>query len=209
MQQKSERILELLQGGDTLKLARLKAIRITNEIHGFGNMMATPPSSSSASSSKTSQSSSLASYSSTSSTWNNVDGLGKYDLLKKDDINVLEHDSTDGREEEEKTGTLNVENDVEDLHGWDSGVCVEEKGPLIRVEGEGEMIEKNGKYDDNDNDDVKVYERPQGFLSGVRSRFVCVGPLRRNNGAKVDFKSFSDVGKVKEKRFERQFSLQI
>ncbi|XP_047337182.1 epsin-3-like [Impatiens glandulifera] len=37
MRNKSDRILELLQGGDALKQARLKALKITREIHGFGN----------------------------------------------------------------------------------------------------------------------------------------------------------------------------
>lgn len=205
MQKKSERILELLQGGDTLKQARLKAIRITNEIQGFGNMMASPPSSSSPSSSRTSQSSSLASYSTTTSTWNDIeDGLSKFDLSKKSGI--IEHYSKGGRGEEKASANLNAKKNFGESHIWDSCTRIfEEKGSLINCEEE----EEQEMDEDNDNDDNKDYERPHHFLSGARSRLVCVSPLGRNNSAKFEFKSLSDVHKVKEKKMERQFSLQI
>ncbi|XP_059650670.1 uncharacterized protein LOC132296486 [Cornus florida] len=66
MQKRSERILELLQGGEALKQARLKALKITKEIQGFGNPMFSPPFSPSSS---TSQASTLGSFSTSSSPW--------------------------------------------------------------------------------------------------------------------------------------------
>ncbi|XP_019180501.1 PREDICTED: epsin-3 [Ipomoea nil] len=67
MQRKSERILNLLQDDDALKQARLKAQRISGEIHGFGSSTSPAPSPSSSSSSSSSWSSSLGSNSTTSS----------------------------------------------------------------------------------------------------------------------------------------------
>ncbi|XP_068651405.1 uncharacterized protein [Aristolochia californica] len=44
MRKKSERILELLLHGRLLKEERLKALRLSNEIQGFGNLIISPPS---------------------------------------------------------------------------------------------------------------------------------------------------------------------
>lgn len=74
MQRKSERILSLLQEDDTLKQARLKAQRISSEIHGFGSSTTpSPPSSSSASS----WSSSFGSNSTTSSSFSDTEDPNK------------------------------------------------------------------------------------------------------------------------------------
>ncbi|XP_022761152.1 epsin-3 [Durio zibethinus] len=59
MQKRSDRVLELLEGGETLRLARLKALKITKEIQGFGSTTTSP---SSASSSDSSRASSFGSY---------------------------------------------------------------------------------------------------------------------------------------------------
>ncbi|KAF5736742.1 putative ENTH/VHS family protein [Tripterygium wilfordii] len=70
MEKRAENILELLRGGEPLKEARLKALKITREIQGFGNFTPSPNSSSSSSSSTSSEASrasSFGSYSSTSS----------------------------------------------------------------------------------------------------------------------------------------------
>ncbi|CBI23661.3 unnamed protein product, partial [Vitis vinifera] len=66
MQKKSEKIIDLLRGGETLKEARFKALKITKEIQGFGNYMASPSSSSSSGSSRTS---SFGSYSTSTHLW--------------------------------------------------------------------------------------------------------------------------------------------
>ncbi|XP_054796119.1 uncharacterized protein LOC129301587 [Prosopis cineraria] len=52
MQKISDQILKLLQGGPTLREARLKALKITNEIQGFGSSEYSPSASSSSSSSE-------------------------------------------------------------------------------------------------------------------------------------------------------------
>ncbi|XP_061370765.1 epsin-3 [Gastrolobium bilobum] len=70
MQKLSEQILKLLEGGEALREARLKALKITNEIQGFGSSLNSPSSSSSpcSSSSEASQGSSSFSSFSTRST---------------------------------------------------------------------------------------------------------------------------------------------
>ncbi|KAE8735971.1 COP1-interacting protein-related, putative isoform 1 [Hibiscus syriacus] len=50
MQKRSDKVLELLQGGETLRQSRLKALKTSKEITGFGNSASTSPSSSSDSS---------------------------------------------------------------------------------------------------------------------------------------------------------------
>ncbi|KAK8661563.1 hypothetical protein V6N13_091162 [Hibiscus sabdariffa] len=57
MQKRSDKILELFQGGDTLRQARLRALKTSKEIRGFGNSATTSPSSSSRSSSDSSRAS--------------------------------------------------------------------------------------------------------------------------------------------------------
>lgn len=64
MQKRSENIQKLLEGGETLREARLKALRLTNEIQGFGSTSS--PSSSSSSPSSSSEVSSFGSYSTSS-----------------------------------------------------------------------------------------------------------------------------------------------
>ncbi|XP_062165979.1 epsin-3 [Alnus glutinosa] len=55
MKKKSDEILRLLGGGEKLKEARLKALRVTKEIQGFGGSMTSSPSSSTPSSSSSDQ----------------------------------------------------------------------------------------------------------------------------------------------------------
>ncbi|XP_057958501.1 uncharacterized protein LOC131151264 [Malania oleifera] len=71
MQKKSERVLKLLVGGETLRNARLNSLKITKEIEGFGNLIVSP----SSSSSKKSKTLHFGSgpYSPSSSTYNEVD----------------------------------------------------------------------------------------------------------------------------------------
>ncbi|XP_039048761.1 epsin-3 [Hibiscus syriacus] len=57
MQKRSDNVLELLQGGESLRQARLKALKTSKEIKGFGNSATTSPSSSSSSSSDSSRAS--------------------------------------------------------------------------------------------------------------------------------------------------------
>ncbi|XP_039058390.1 epsin-3-like [Hibiscus syriacus] len=45
MQKRSDKVMELLQGGETLRQARLKALKTSKEIKGFGNSTTSPSSS--------------------------------------------------------------------------------------------------------------------------------------------------------------------
>uniref|UniRef100_A0A5B6YJ30 Putative epsin-2 n=1 Tax=Davidia involucrata TaxID=16924 RepID=A0A5B6YJ30_DAVIN len=186
MQKKSERILELLHGGETLRQARLKALRITKEIQGFGNSTVSP-SPSSSSSSDISQTSSFGSYSTTSSTWNKTgDQLNKHEqsLHTKE---AIENHSQMGIRDGKPTILPNNNNEnVEWLHHWDCPP-IEEKGSLL----------------DSEDDEE---EKPNGLISGICSKLVGLSPSKRN-GEKVAFRSFSDVGKVTRKKINRQFSI--
>ncbi|XP_065864494.1 probable serine/threonine-protein kinase PIX13 [Euphorbia lathyris] len=70
MQKRSENVVQLLNGGIALKEARLKALKITKGIQGFGNVVTSPTSTSpsSSDSSRSSVSSSFFSYSPSSTT---------------------------------------------------------------------------------------------------------------------------------------------
>ncbi|KAI3915657.1 hypothetical protein MKX01_015482 [Papaver californicum] len=70
MEKKSERVLKLLKGGEFLKSARLKALKISKEIKGFGNLMSSPQASTLSPSSSGTSRTSFGSYSLTSSVWN-------------------------------------------------------------------------------------------------------------------------------------------
>ncbi|XP_028070270.1 epsin-2 [Camellia sinensis] len=118
MRKLSERILNLLQGGETLKQARLKALKITKEIQGFGNLMVSPStsSSSSSSSSEMSGTSSFGSCSSSNKKFSNpmgnknIDGSHVWNCPPIEETGSL-LDSEDENEEKEKS------------HGFISGIC--------------------------------------------------------------------------------------
>ncbi|KAK9289087.1 hypothetical protein L1049_017558 [Liquidambar formosana] len=168
MQKKSERILRLLGGGETLKEARLKAIKVTKEIKGFGSPMSSP----SSSSSKISRTSSFGSYSTTSSPSNAVDELNKSSPTKASIENYSR------REIQDQKVSNSIETDFEGLRLWDC-TSIQESGSLLDPE-------------DKEN------EREDGFAGGSPSK--C-------HGEKSTFRSFSDVGRVMKKKFERQFSI--
>ncbi|OVA07490.1 Epsin domain [Macleaya cordata] len=178
MQKKSERVLRLLKGGEFLKGARLKALKISKEIQGFGNLTVSPVSSSSASSGA-SRTSSFGSYSTSSSVWNESDEPSKNNEQDKSSKPFMENYSQGGLPSEKPTTFSSVEGS----HLWDSPI--QESGSLLDPDEE-----------DEEKMDGKVLSRP--FVSNGSSSTCDVG--------KAVIRSFSDVGKEIKKKLYRQFS---
>ncbi|KAJ4968805.1 hypothetical protein NE237_015506 [Protea cynaroides] len=178
MQKKSEKLLNLLQGGEVLKEARYKALKVTKEIKGFGNLMDSPTSSSSPSSGY-SRNSSFGSYSTNTSTWNESNELSKNE---QHPVSGNLNDNYSHGEEKLCTSLTEGENN-EGLYLWDSPI--QESGSLLDSE-----EEKEGS---------------NSFLSGIRSRFGVSSPkYERSRGT---LRSFSDVGRAMKKKLDRQFSM--
>ncbi|WRX20910.1 ENTH domain - like 2 [Theobroma cacao] len=185
MQKRSDKVLELLGGGDTLREARLKALKITKEIQGFGSTTTSP--SSASSSSYSSRASSFGSY---SSTWNDISELDKFETQILPTKEPVQHYS-EGGIQEEKTPEFPSENEnFSRLHLWDCPP-IQEKGSLLESEGEED-------------------EKSDGFISGICSKLVGNSPSKRATGQKVALiRSISDAGKVTKNRFGRQYSLRL
>ncbi|XP_010265044.1 PREDICTED: epsin-3 [Nelumbo nucifera] len=182
MQKKSERILELLGGGEALKEARHKALKITKEIKGFGNSVFPPDQSSSTSSSRTS---SFGSHSSNSPRWYDLEELSPHEPLSPTK-NLGESSSEGSRLPSEKPTTFPGANeDAEGSHLWNSPV--EESGnSLLNPEKEAET---------------------DGVSGAVCSKFVGPSSPLNSDAKKVTLRSFSDVGKVVKKKIDRQLSI--
>ncbi|KAF5183708.1 Epsin-2 [Thalictrum thalictroides] len=190
MQKKSERILKLLSGGEFFKEARLKAIKVTREIKGFGNLAASPSSSSSTTPSSSSSSSfgaartSFGSYSTNSSTprWNDFHEFNQNDQCQhhKDLIDEL------SKEKSANTYSNVILENIENLHLWDCPM--KESGSLLDTQ--------EGK----DGEETKIKEAKYGYFDGIRSKLA-------NVSSPSKLKSLSDVGKVMKKKFDRQFSM--
>ncbi|GKV19075.1 hypothetical protein SLEP1_g29372 [Rubroshorea leprosula] len=130
MQKRSEKILDLLAGGETLRDARLKALKITKEIQGFGNSMLDSPSSSSFSSSPR-------------TTLNYPNESNKIDKLlseKKKTQIYLKGGTKDKEDGQNLSSSRNEE--LEGLSEWDDSTS-EETGSLLDPEG-GENEKSNG-----------------------------------------------------------------
>ncbi|KAM7488440.1 hypothetical protein LguiB_025924 [Lonicera macranthoides] len=153
MQKKSDRIIELLHREDALRQARLKALKVTREIQGFGNLIISPASSSSSSSS--SRSSQPSSFSSYSTTWSETDEANRSELspLTEESIECYTQVET---EEEKHVGYSNIEKNIEGTR--------DKSASLIEFEGE------------------DYGEKFWGVLSGIKSKFgggsTERGPLR-------------------------------
>lgn len=191
MQKKSNGILKLLGGGETFKAARLKALRITKEIQGFGgSISSTSPSSSTASSS--SEASRLSSFfspcSSASPIWNYENELSKPHELSLPAKDFSECYSEEGICDQERTAFKATDNNnVEGSHLWD---CpgIQETGFLL---------------DSREDED---YEKVGGFMNGICSKLAGTSPSTGKDG-KVGFRSASDAGRKTKKKFDRQHSL--
>lgn len=145
MQKLSDQILKLLQGGEALKEARLKALKITNEIQGFGSSMNSPTSSSPNSlfSEAASQaSSSFCSFSNTSSPVSFIDSNEQINKYTEEDYKNMVPPKN------------NNNNNVDKNHLWD-GLAGEEKNVLV----------------DSDDEDGEV-GKPRGFVSEICSKII-------------------------------------
>lgn len=194
MRKRSERVLELLKGGDILKQERLHALKITNQIQGFGNNALSPSSSSSSTPSSSRISNSSFGSFTTSSTWNEADEFSVIDVLKE---------------------KIPAKPKFEASHLWDPSAPIEEKDSLLNCEDEEEAEE--GLHSYHDNKDGNVYEyngsnqygdhRLSGFLSGIRSKLTNVSPVGgSDHSERVAFRCISDVGRPKVGRTGRQLS---
>jgi epsin len=184
MKKKSDEILKLLGGGEKLKEARLKALKVTREIQGFGGSMTSSPSSSSEASTF---SSFLSCSTTTTPTWNDINELNKFQLpfLAKESPESYSR----GGINDKKSSNFPAKNkNVEGSHLWDCPE-IQETGSLL----DAEDVE-GGKTD--------------GVISGICSKLVGISPSRGyNNGEKVGFRSVSDAGRTMKKTYDRQHSL--
>ncbi|KAF2313996.1 hypothetical protein GH714_021398 [Hevea brasiliensis] len=179
MQKRSEHVLELLGGGETLKDARFKALKITKEIQGFGNSPSSPCSSTSPSSaaSESSRTSSFGSYSTTSSIFNETLSFTKEDI---DNCEIKDH----------KTTSPTSSKELEGSHVWDCSP-IQEMGSLM----------------DSEDDDNEEEEKQDGLINGICSKLVGISHSRKFHGEKELFRSVSDVGRPIKKKYDRQFSV--
>ncbi|KAJ7954693.1 Epsin-3 [Quillaja saponaria] len=128
MQKKSDQILKLLGGGQTLREARLKALKITKEIQGFGSSTSSP---SSSSASDASAHSPFGSFSTGTPRPNNdMNDLNKFQSPTKFDAMQLSYSKDDNVHDEGK-------------HLWDSPV-VEEKGSFLDSDDETDGEKRDG-----------------------------------------------------------------
>jgi len=180
MQKLSDEIVKLLQNAEALTEARLKALKITNGIQGFGCAVKCP----SPTSPSSSGSSSFYSFSTTSTPDNNIfhsnDNLNKQKSQKSGSIG--------------NNSNINIMLPPRDLkhvtknHLW-KGFAGEEKNILI------------------DSTEDEYVAKPKGFVGEMYEKISAVSPLNGEKRGKVDFRCLSDVGKkVSEKKFDRQYS---
>ncbi|XVF62837.1 hypothetical protein PTKIN_Ptkin09bG0040700 [Pterospermum kingtungense] len=186
MQKRSGKVLELLGGGETLREARLKALKITKEIRGFGS---TTPSPSSASSSDSSRS--FGSYFSTNSPCNPINEPA--DKVETTPIVSAEEPTQNYPQETSLTKETPQPFPSEDknfnrVHLWNCPP-VQEKGSLL---------ESDHREED---------EKSNGLIGGICSKLVGISTSKNATGHKVTLRSFSDAGKDTKSRLGRQYSL--
>ncbi|KAF8392172.1 hypothetical protein HHK36_022514 [Tetracentron sinense] len=192
MQKKSEGILSLLSGGEILEEARLKALKITKEIQGFGNLLVSPSSGTSRTSSFGSSSfgsSSFGSYSTNNSIWNETEEFKKHGQPSPTKEHI-ENYWKGGLLEEKPSTFPAIKENVEGSHLWDCPP-IQENGSLLDPEKE---------------EDCEEEEEKGGLIGGICSKLGINSPLRCDD-KKVAFRSLSDVGKVMKKKMDRQFSI--
>ncbi|KAJ4843850.1 hypothetical protein Tsubulata_037210 [Turnera subulata] len=180
MQKRSDNIIKLLNGGDTLREARLKALRITKGIEGFGSFVASSASLSPSppSSATSSATSSFGSFSTTGSTCNDPVDLSS--LLSP----------TEGEIEDPKTVITSPRISKEGTEGS----CIKDC-PVIQ--------ETDSLLDSEDDEE----DKQGGFISGIRSKLAAMSPSKESHAEKTAYKSFSNIGSVIMRKHDRQFSM--
>ncbi|KAJ8768432.1 hypothetical protein K2173_021585 [Erythroxylum novogranatense] len=130
MQKRSDNILVLLEGGEALRTARLKALKITKEIHGFGNSVLGSPSSSS-----------FRSFSSSEETGE----LNTPEQLSLTREGHLEEHGNNSPRLTNKTHqtSLTSNTKLEESHLWSQGPKIQEAGSLLQ---NGEEKEKEDGF---------------------------------------------------------------
>uniref|UniRef100_A0A7N1A551 ENTH domain-containing protein n=1 Tax=Kalanchoe fedtschenkoi TaxID=63787 RepID=A0A7N1A551_KALFE len=205
MQKKSERIMQLLRGGEILKEARLKALKITKEIQGFGSLHMSPPTASTPSpSSANSSRSSFGTFSSASSTWSGCDQEEFFDSKTptKADTPTANGWTYAGQTKQyenpvNRTGLTKMSRqssgnvDDEGTHIWNSPTF-QETGYLL---------------EGNEDEDDQKGQKKDGFLTGIRTKLSGIGPKFGCEGNKTYFRSFSDAGREMKKKFDHQVSM--
>ncbi|KAL9240298.1 hypothetical protein vseg_014536 [Gypsophila vaccaria] len=185
MRSKSERVLKLLQGGPSLQEARSKAIRLTNEIHGFGS---SPSSSSSSSSPRGSWTSSFDSYSSSSPPWHDIHDTENFGETKQSFEQDTPKIISPNKGFVTHTMPINYIDDGIDMSDslldWTT------------------IQETFTDIDLNDNKD----EKKVGFFRGLCSKHIGYSPLK-NDGDKQISRSVSDIRDEKKKILRHQYSL--
>ncbi|CAL1411031.1 unnamed protein product [Linum trigynum] len=223
MHKRSASILALLRGGGTaLREARLKALKISKEIQGFGSSTPSSAAASPTSSAATPSSAvSTASFTTAGSTFEDICRLENLALTTND----LDDDAAAVELPDDNINNKNINNESrEDTHNgndhpvikktlrlrshrWDCcGDTVQEKGSLLDVGG--------------DHDDRKPSDQ-QGLVGGFCDKMMMMTTSpkknkqycgeKKNNGNYHNngngFRSFSDVGKLLKRRYQRQFSM--
>lgn len=183
MHKKAEQILKLLGDRETLKEARLKALKITKEIQGFGCYTSSPSSQSSCSISETLRTSSFGS-SSTSSTWNEANDPYRLDQFSP--RKEFGECFSPGRIKGGDTSDFSSKTENRS-HRWDRH-ATKEIGSLL-------------------NPEDHHPEQKNGLMSGICSKLAALSPRKANGTERVAFRSLSDAGKAMRKNFERQFSI--
>ncbi|TQD94808.1 hypothetical protein C1H46_019601 [Malus baccata] len=182
MQKKSDQILNLLGGGQILREARLKALKITNEIQGFGSATASPSSATSFSSSASEASrTSFGSFSTTSSVWNDINELSRSYEPSPTKLEAMERYSPSGlrsNDYDKASNFLETNENSEGSHLWDCPP-IEEKGSLLESGDEG---------DAEDDEEDEFYEKaPDGnLISGMFSKLVNLSPRRSHASGAVE-----------------------
>lgn len=154
MHQKSQKILQLLKGGQTLRESRMRALKITREIQGFGSS-SSPSSSSSTLSPNFSPNFSFAT--------SRTSSFGSYSTTMSPTCSDL-HDF-------EKSPYS------EDAHNW-KGRGNENNSPVSNFNSKGQhlwdchLIEEDDCLLDPEDEE----EKPASFLSGVCSKLAALSP---------------------------------
>lgn len=194
MQKRSSRVLRLLIEGETLKEARLKALKLKKEIQGFGNCPSLPTSTTSTCSLSTSSPAFHASNWTRSPTFDSVMRTAKSTSpTKKDLVN-------------NKSSYLQEVTVISRSNSSPEGMIKNKKfeGLIVRDNWDWPRSQENGYLLDND----KFGEKGKYNSDGICSKFVGMSPTKKGYGDNYEvlIRSFSDVGRLIKRKCERQFS---